>query len=113
MAINTNRRSFIGVLAAGGAALQMRYAGSAELGADAGVAPGHRGFEDLYRAKWSWDRVARGAHGTNCAGTCAFNVYIKNGVVWREEQQGMYEASKDFTCDFEKADPDSVEAMDA
>jgi nitrate reductase alpha subunit len=23
------------------------------------------GFEDLYRAKWSWDRVARGTHGAN------------------------------------------------
>ena len=51
----------------------------------------YRGFEDLYRKKWTWDRVVRGTHGTNCAGTCAFNVYIKNGVVWREEQQGEYE----------------------
>ena len=32
-------------------------------------------------------KVVRGTHGTNCAGTCAFNVYIKDGVVWREEQQ--------------------------
>ena len=51
----------------------------------------YRGFEDLYRKKWTWDRVARGTHGTNCAGTCAFNVYVKDGVVWREEQQGQYE----------------------
>lgn len=55
----------------------------------------YRKFEDVYRSKWTWDRVAHGTHGTNCAGTCAFNVYIKNGIVWREEQQGMYEASGD------------------
>ena len=51
----------------------------------------YRTTEDLYRKKWTWDRVVRGTHGTNCSGTCAFNVYIKNGVVWREEQQGQYE----------------------
>ena len=27
-------------------------------------------------------------NGTNCAGNCAFNVYVKDGIVWREEQQG-------------------------
>ena len=40
----------------------------------------YRGFEDLYRKKWTWDRVARGTHGTNCAGTCAFNVYVVAAV---------------------------------
>ena len=43
----------------------------------------YRSTEDLYRRKWTWDKVVRGTHGTNCAGTCAFNVYIKDGVVWR------------------------------
>ena len=52
-------------------------------------------FEDLYRQKWTWDRVVRGTHGINCAGTCAFNVYVKNGIVWREEQQAEYGASGD------------------
>ncbi len=55
----------------------------------------YRKFEDLYRQKWTWDRVVRGTHGTNCAGTCAFNVYVKNGIAWREEQQAMYGASGD------------------
>jgi len=50
----------------------------------------YRRFEDVYRNKWTWDRVARGTHGTNCAGNCAFNVFIKNGIVWREEQQAEY-----------------------
>ena len=33
--------------------------------------------------------------GVTRAGTCAFNVYVKDGVVWREEQMGAYEASGD------------------
>lgn len=71
-------------------ALSLRYATSA-----AAPAPAYRAWEDLVRRKWTWDRVVRGTHGTNCAGTCAFNVYVKNNIVWREEQQGMYGASGD------------------
>jgi len=62
--------------------------------------PVYRRFEDVYRNKWTWDRVARGTHGTNCAGTCAFNVFIKNGVVWREEQQAEYGSSGDDVPDY-------------
>jgi DMSO reductase family type II enzyme molybdopterin subunit len=83
----TTRRS---VLAGGGAAalaLSLRYAGPAL--AQAPAAPYGR-WEDLMRRKWTWDRVVRGTHGTNCTGNCAFNVYVKNGLVWREEQQGEY-----------------------
>ncbi|MGK0500338.1 MAG: dimethylsulfide dehydrogenase subunit alpha, partial [Oceanicoccus sp.] len=63
-------------------------------------APLYRKFEDVYRNKWTWDRVARGTHGANCAGNCAFNVYVRNGVVWREEQQGMYGSSGDDVPDY-------------
>ena len=87
-----SRRSFLGHSAAGiGSLYALQYSEEA-LGqaVDAPTQP-YRAFEDLYRKKWTWDRVAHGTHGTNCAGNCAFNVYIKNGVVWREEQQGMYE----------------------
>jgi DMSO reductase family type II enzyme molybdopterin subunit len=77
-------------LAASGAALSLRYAPAAEA---RHAAPAYRRWEDLMRNKWTWDRVTHGTHGTNCAGTCAFNVYIRNGIVWREEQQGMYASS--------------------
>jgi len=86
----TSRREFI---AAGGAttlALSLRYAHAA----DAPAQPYGR-WEDLMRQKWTWDRVVRGTHGTNCTGNCAFNVYVKNGIVWREEQQGEYGRSED------------------
>ena len=80
-----NRRNFLKGSASTGLLLQ--YSMSTQAIADTP----YRGTEDLYRRKWTWDKVVRGTHGTNCAGTCAFNVYIKDGVVWREEQQGQYE----------------------
>ena len=85
--IKLNRRNFLKGTTASGIGLALQYAVAPK------VLARHtsRGFEDLYRKKWTWDKVVRGTHGTNCAGTCAFNVFVKNGVVWREEQQGEYE----------------------
>jgi len=82
-------------LAASGAVLSLHYSPAGLAATPTPPTPIYRSFEDLYRAKWKWDRVAHGTHGTNCAGNCAFNVYVKNGIVWREEQQGMYGASGD------------------
>ncbi|MBW7931155.1 MAG: molybdopterin-dependent oxidoreductase [Gammaproteobacteria bacterium] len=76
--------------AAAGTTLGLHYAAAA--GAEP-IRGEYRRWEDLMRNKWTWDRVSHGTHGTNCAGTCAFNVYVKDGIVWREEQQGMYAAS--------------------
>jgi DMSO reductase family type II enzyme molybdopterin subunit len=90
----TSRREFV---AAGGAAalgLSLRYAAAATAPGAALERPYGR-WEDLMRQKWTWDRVVRGTHGTNCTGNCAFNVYVKNGIVWREEQQGEYGRSED------------------
>ena len=33
-------------------------------------------------------------------GHCAFNIYVKDGIVWREEQQGEYGRSGDDTPDY-------------
>jgi DMSO reductase family type II enzyme molybdopterin subunit len=52
-------------------------------------------WEDLMRQKWTWDRVVHGSRGINCTGHCAFNIYVKDGIVWREEQQGEYGRSGD------------------
>jgi DMSO reductase family type II enzyme molybdopterin subunit len=57
-------------------------------------------WEDLMRRKWTWDRVVRGSRGINCTGHCAFNIYVKNGIVWREEQQGEYGRSGEDTPDY-------------
>jgi len=48
-------------------------------------------WEDLYREKWTWDKVVRGTHPqANCFGTCLFNIYEKDGIIWREEQASAY-----------------------
>jgi DMSO reductase family type II enzyme molybdopterin subunit len=91
----TDRRRFIG--GTGAALLGLRYA---RVGAEETPVASYRRWEDVQRNKWTWDRVARGTHGTNCTGNCAFNVYVRNGIVWREEQQGEYGRSEADVPDF-------------
>ncbi|NBU26198.1 MAG: hypothetical protein EBS39_11420, partial [Gammaproteobacteria bacterium] len=89
--MSLTRRGFIkrAAWAGAGSALALRHGRAV---ADVATRS-YRRIEDVWRRKWTWDKVAHGTHGTNCAGTCAFNVYIRKGVVWREEQQAQYERS--------------------
>ncbi len=50
----------------------------------------YRGWEDLYRRQYGWDRVVRSTHSANCTGSCSWKVYVKDGVMLREEQAGDY-----------------------
>ena len=51
----------------------------------------YAGWEDLYRKKWTWDKVTWGTHLNDCyPGGCSFHVYTKDGIVWREEQSAVY-----------------------
>jgi complex iron-sulfur molybdoenzyme family reductase subunit alpha len=50
----------------------------------------YREWEDLYREEWDWDSKARSTHGVNCTGSCTWEVYVKNGQVWREDQAADY-----------------------
>ncbi|MFB6354227.1 MAG: molybdopterin-dependent oxidoreductase, partial [Halobacteriales archaeon] len=50
----------------------------------------YRDWEDFYREEWDWDSIARSTHSVNCTGSCSWDVYVKNGQVWREEQAGDY-----------------------
>jgi complex iron-sulfur molybdoenzyme family reductase subunit alpha len=50
----------------------------------------YRGWEDLYRKQFTWDRVVRSTHSANCTGSCSWKVYVKDGVMLREEQAGDY-----------------------
>ena len=95
--MTTTRRGFVSGAAALG--LSLKYGCSSDTSEQAPTQI-YRGWEDLMRNKWTWDRVARGTHGTNCTANCAFNVYIKNGIVWREEQQGEYGSSGDDVPDY-------------
>ena len=87
MAVVTSRRNFLA--GSGGALVALKYGAVAAQDST----PAYRRWEDIMRNKWTWDSVARGTHGTNCTGNCAFNVYVKNGIVWREEQQAEYQPS--------------------
>jgi DMSO reductase family type II enzyme molybdopterin subunit len=65
------------------------------------AAPRYRSVDDLYRAAWRWDRVVRGTHlRANCFSACAFDLYVKDGVVWREEQADVYEREVPGLPDF-------------
>lgn len=58
-------------------------------------------WEDLYRQRWTWDHIAKGSHGwLNCRSACAWDLYVKNGIVVREEQTAQYEASEPGVPDF-------------
>ncbi|MGI9506413.1 MAG: molybdopterin-dependent oxidoreductase, partial [Geminicoccaceae bacterium] len=50
----------------------------------------YRDWEDLYREEFTWDKVGKAAHCINCVGNCAFDVYVKDGIVLREEQLAKY-----------------------
>lgn len=58
--------------------------------------PGEREYhnwEDLYRENWTWDKVFKSTHHVNCwyQRGCTFNIYVKDGLVLREEQSGTYD----------------------
>jgi DMSO reductase family type II enzyme molybdopterin subunit len=95
------RRQLLMRAAAGALALSLRQltlgaSGSRGTGLSASVAhatppPDYTGWEDVYRAAWRWDRVVRGTHlRANCFSACALDLYVKDGVVWREEQADVY-----------------------
>ena len=50
-------------------------------------APAYRGWEDLYRQKWSWDKVAWGTHCVDCyPGNCPYARLRERRPGLREEQ---------------------------
>jgi anaerobic selenocysteine-containing dehydrogenase len=58
-------------------------------------------WEDLCRQRWTWDSIAKGSHGwANCRSACAWDLYVKDGIVVREEQSARYEASEAGVPDF-------------
>ncbi len=64
--------------------------------------PNYTAWEDVYRNKWTWDNVVRSSHFVNCwyQAHCAWDVYVKDGMVWREEQAADYPAVRSDTPDF-------------
>ena len=58
-------------------------------------------WEDLYRKKWTWDRVVKGTcNRADCIAACSLNLFVKDGIVWREEQNAIYEQTNASVPDF-------------
>jgi nitrate reductase alpha subunit len=61
----------------------------------------YSGSGDIWREKWRWDRVVKGTHNrTNCISACSWDLFVKDGIVWREEQNAIYESSRPDVPDF-------------
>jgi len=108
MAHAITRRSFLEgaavlTLSLGHLTLRPAEAGAREaLGAAAAKAPDYSSWQDLYRQQWTWDRIAKGTHFVNCwyQRGCNFNVFVKEGLVFREEQAGTYPQTNANVPDF-------------
>lgn len=106
---STGRRQFLkftgaGVVAAGmGLPLLHFKHAEASLGAVGDIPKRTKlgSWEDLYRERWTWDKVAKGSHAwANCRSTCEWDLYVKDGIVVREEQSATYEQSEPGVPDF-------------
>lgn len=71
-------------------------------GATGDETPDYRAIEDIYRGRWRWDSVVKGTHILNCwcQRNCCFNLYVKDGLVLREEQSGEYPQTNPSVPDF-------------
>lgn len=106
MSVDFDRRSFLKGFAAlsGSLALPGFVAKAAASVADLTTkpVPEYNDWKDIFRQQWSWDKVVRSTHHLNCwtQAHCAWDVYVKDGLVFREEQAGEYEPVNDALPDF-------------
>ena len=80
------------------ATLQLRSLGLKE---EAGQGTAYRSWGDLYRRQWTWDRVVKGTcNRADCIAACSLDLYVKDGIVWREEQNAIYAQTNATVPDF-------------
>ncbi|MBW2262705.1 MAG: molybdopterin-dependent oxidoreductase, partial [Deltaproteobacteria bacterium] len=60
----------------------------------------YRGWESLYREQFTFDSVGRSTHSANCTGSCSWRVYVKDGIMVREEQAADYPKINDELPDY-------------
>jgi len=93
MSVNFDRRGFLkgSAAAAGGLALPSFVVQAADVAAGKSV-PKYGSWKDVYKQQWTWDKVVRSTHHLNCwyQAHCSWDVYVKDGLVYREEQAAEY-----------------------
>jgi len=103
------RRQFLRAAGAAGLALSLNRLVLRPAASAAEAGPGttttaavYRGWEDVYRQRWTWDSVAKGTHHVNCwyQRGCNWNIFVKDGIVWREEQVARYPQTNASVPDF-------------
>ena len=47
---------------------------------------GGREADTFYRHRWSHDKMVHSTHGVNCTGSCAWEVYVSDGIITWEKQ---------------------------
>jgi len=58
-------------------------------------------YSDIWREKWKWDKIVKGTHTrANCVAACSWDVYVRDGIAWREEQNAIYEPHRADIPDF-------------
>jgi DMSO reductase family type II enzyme molybdopterin subunit len=99
--VDLTRRDLLIAGALSSVALSLRALRPGPLRAAPAPAPTYAGIGDIYRQAWRWDRVVRGTHlRANCFSACAFDLYVREGMVWREEQADVYERDGKGLPDF-------------
>lgn len=89
---NLTRREFLKVSSISACTLSLKtLALTKAQGAEPESSYPYKGWEDLYRKKWTWDKVVKGTHlHVHCCENCAWDIYVKDGIVFREEQRADY-----------------------
>ena len=99
------RRGFLAAGAAGAASLSLGLRvlqpRRAEAVATAASDIAYGDLGDMWRRSWTWDRVVHTSHArANCISACSWNVFVKDGIAWREEQNAVYEPVEEGVPDF-------------
>src|SRR6266542_2384344 len=103
-----SRRGFLGLLGSGAVALLAGCSAGRREGAGPAEPDDfdpldfypYRGWESLYRDQFKWDKVVRSTHSANCTGSCSWMVYVRDGVMVREEQASDYPRINDDLPDY-------------
>ena len=106
MGINLSRRGFLQGLGASTLVLSTPSFVARAAAAVSDLAglpiPDYSSWQDIYQTQWSWDKIAKGTHLINCwyQSHCAWDVYVKDGLVYREEQTAQYPQTNSDVPDF-------------